>query len=100
MYSHWLHYLHFNDQGNFTHLHTCRIFHLYPLSDLIAVDQSPTTQIFHLQPSFADPDPSMALSNSLTLDREHVAGSFRTDHELRFTSIDCADDACWSVEGD
>jgi hypothetical protein len=42
----------------------------------------------------------MALSNAIAMDRENIAGSFRTDHELRFTSIDATDNACWSVKGD
>ena len=41
----------------------------------------------------------MARHDALTLDREHISGGLRTDHKLRFTGINRADNACWSMKG-
>ncbi len=84
--------LEFNHQGNCTDLHRGWIFHLHLLRDLVSVDHSATSKIIHLQTCFAL-DPRMALSNSLAIDREHITGSLGTNHKLRLTGINCADNA-------
>jgi hypothetical protein len=42
----------------------------------------------------------MARHDAFTLDREHVTGSFLTDHELGLTGINRTDDPRGAVKGD